>query len=317
MTTLFICGAGNPEGVRLALAINAKETRWDKILVLDDDPSQHGKTILGVEVAGPFDLLAESDPKTAEVANMVARTTAKRWAARQKIAAYGLPFATLVHPGVDTTGVTLGEDITVYTNAILCANASVSEGSVVFTGAVVGHGCRLGRCCVVAPGAVINARVQVGDGVYIGTNASILPDLNIGRDTTIGANSAVIQDVPDEATAMGVPAELVMSCAGQTNSRMAAAQNANTDGTENASGDAKSSMEKELIQIWSRALKVENIGLHDNFFDLGADSVLAIQIMARAKQAGISFSVRQLLERPTVAGLAEVATRIDGERTLS
>ena len=58
-STLYLCGAGNPEGVRLALRINEKDSRWEKILVLDDDSSKHGKSILGVEIAGPFEMLEQ------------------------------------------------------------------------------------------------------------------------------------------------------------------------------------------------------------------------------------------------------------------
>jgi sugar O-acyltransferase (sialic acid O-acetyltransferase NeuD family) len=210
MTTLYLCGAGNPEGVRLALAINEVQKRWDRIVLLDDDPSKQGQSILGVRIAGPFAALGQADPASAEVVNLVARTTKKRLSAMQKIEAYGLPFASLIDPGADMIGVDVNRDITVYRHALFCANATVDEGSVFFAGAIVGHGCRLGRCCVVAPGAVINARVELGEGVYIGTNASILPDLKIGAWATIGANSAVIRDVPAGATVMGVPAQMLM-----------------------------------------------------------------------------------------------------------
>jgi len=210
MKTLYLCGAGNPEGVRLALTINRAQNRWERIIILDDDPSKHGQFILGVEIAASFTALEKVDPASSEVVNLVARTTRGRQSALRKIQAFGLPFAPLIDPDVDITWVEFGRDITVYRNASLCASAHVDEGSIVFGGAMVGHRCRLGRCCVVAPGAVINARVELGDGVYVGTNASILPDLKVGSWATIGSNSAVIQDVPAGATVMGVPAQLLI-----------------------------------------------------------------------------------------------------------
>ncbi len=168
MTTLYLCGGGNSEGVRLALSINLKQGRWDQIVILDDDAAKHGRSILGVEVAGPFGRLEESDADSAEVSNLVARTTAGRWAARHKIKDHGLPFASLIHPHVDITGAELGRDIIVYPGAVVGPEASVEDASVIFMGAIVGHECRLGRCCVVAANAVLNARVQLGDGVYVG-----------------------------------------------------------------------------------------------------------------------------------------------------
>jgi len=46
MNTLYLCGAGNPEGVRLARKINRARCRWDRIVVLDDDPSKLGQNEL-------------------------------------------------------------------------------------------------------------------------------------------------------------------------------------------------------------------------------------------------------------------------------
>jgi len=209
MKTLYLCGGGNPEGVRLALTINRASCRWERIVLLDDDPTKHGRSVLGVEVAGPFQMLEAASAESDEVVNLVARTTTRRQAAFDKLRVFGIPFATLIHPGVDTAGVTLGANITSYQNAIFCALSTVAEGSAIFPAAVVGHGCHVGRGCVIAPGAVVNARVEVGEGVYVGTNASILPDLKVGAWATIGSNSAVIEDVPPGALVMGVPAQML------------------------------------------------------------------------------------------------------------
>jgi sugar O-acyltransferase (sialic acid O-acetyltransferase NeuD family) len=211
MKTLYLCGAGNVEGIRLAIVVNQAQKRWDRIAILDDDASKLGRKILGIEVIGPFSLLGQTDPRSAEAVNLVTRTTRGRHLASQKIRQYEVPFASLIHPGVDTTGVEFQGDITVYQNVSFCAGARVETGCVVLTGAVVGHGCHMARCCVVAPGAVINARVDLGEGVYLGTNASILPDLKVGAWATIGANSAVIQNVAPGTTVMGVPAQVLIS----------------------------------------------------------------------------------------------------------
>jgi sugar O-acyltransferase (sialic acid O-acetyltransferase NeuD family) len=210
MTTLYLCGAGNSEGVRLAQTINQKQSRWDRIVLLDDDPSRRGQTILGVEIAGPFALLEQAWDSD-EVANLVARTTVKRWAARCKIEDYGLSFATMINPDVETAGAEFGRDTIVYRNAAIGPLVSMGEGSVVFMGGVVGHGSKLGRGCVVAPNAVINARVRMGDGVYVGSNATILPEVKIGSWVTIGAGTVVTNNVPDGETVMGVPGKTVLT----------------------------------------------------------------------------------------------------------
>jgi natural product biosynthesis luciferase-like monooxygenase protein/non-ribosomal peptide synthase protein (TIGR01720 family) len=64
--------------------------------------------------------------------------------------------------------------------------------------------------------------------------------------------------------------------------------------------------EEALARIWRQVLGLEQVGVHDNFFDLGGDSILAVQIVARANQARLKFSIRQLMERQTIAELAPV-----------
>ncbi|HSF38965.1 MAG TPA: non-ribosomal peptide synthase/polyketide synthase [Thermoanaerobaculia bacterium] len=66
--------------------------------------------------------------------------------------------------------------------------------------------------------------------------------------------------------------------------------------------------EQTLADIWAQVLGVERVGVHDDFFELGGDSILSIQIVARANQAGLRVTPRQLLEHPTVAALAAVAS---------
>jgi sugar O-acyltransferase (sialic acid O-acetyltransferase NeuD family) len=212
MSTLYLCGAGNSEGVRLAQTIHQQQGRWERIVLLDDDPKRHGQTMLGVEIAGPFASLSQANAATDEIVNLVARTIVKRWAARCKLAAYGVPFAPLISSGIDTTGAEFSRDIVVYHNAIIGPLVSMGEGTVAFMGSIVGHGSQLGRGCVVAPNAVINARVQLGDGVYVGSNATILPEVKVGPWVTIGAGTVVTHHVPAGATVMGVPGKTVLTC---------------------------------------------------------------------------------------------------------
>ncbi|GIV95388.1 MAG: hypothetical protein KatS3mg057_0045 [Herpetosiphonaceae bacterium] len=65
--------------------------------------------------------------------------------------------------------------------------------------------------------------------------------------------------------------------------------------------------EQMLAEIWTQVLGVEHVGRHDNFFALGGDSILAIQAIARANQAGFQLSTRMLFQYQTIAELAEAA----------
>jgi amino acid adenylation domain-containing protein/non-ribosomal peptide synthase protein (TIGR01720 family) len=67
--------------------------------------------------------------------------------------------------------------------------------------------------------------------------------------------------------------------------------------------------EETLAAIWAKLLKLQRVGVEDNFFAIGGDSILSIQAVSRANQAGIAITTRQLFEHQTVAGLVANAGR--------
>ena len=65
--------------------------------------------------------------------------------------------------------------------------------------------------------------------------------------------------------------------------------------------------EQALAEIWSQVLQLDRVGVHDNFFEVGGDSILSIQVAARAQQAGLHLTPKQLFQHQTIAELAAVA----------
>ena len=81
-------------------------------------------------------------------------------------------------------------------------------------------------------------------------------------------------------------------------------------------------VEKTLADIWSGLLQMEEVDVHDNFFEVGGDSILSIQMVSRAREAGVAIEPWHLADHPTIAGLASVvspqeleapAAEVDGE----
>ena len=67
---------------------------------------------------------------------------------------------------------------------------------------------------------------------------------------------------------------------------------------------ARTEVEAKLVAVWEEVIGVEGIGVNDNYFDLGGDSIMAIQIVARANGIGLALELPQLFEAQTVAGIA-------------
>jgi amino acid adenylation domain-containing protein/non-ribosomal peptide synthase protein (TIGR01720 family) len=61
--------------------------------------------------------------------------------------------------------------------------------------------------------------------------------------------------------------------------------------------------EEILCGIWARVLGVERVGVEDHFFERGGDSIRVLQVVALAREAGLRFTVQQMLEHQTIASL--------------
>jgi amino acid adenylation domain-containing protein len=65
--------------------------------------------------------------------------------------------------------------------------------------------------------------------------------------------------------------------------------------------------EEVLTTIWTSVLGIDKIGIHDNFFALGGDSILSIQVVALANRRGVNISLPQLFQHQTIRDLARAA----------
>jgi acyl carrier protein len=69
----------------------------------------------------------------------------------------------------------------------------------------------------------------------------------------------------------------------------------------------KSELEKSICAIWQKVLGIEKIGIHDNFFKLGGQSLLGTRILSRVMQeTGVALRLQHLFDAPTVASIADL-----------
>ena len=68
--------------------------------------------------------------------------------------------------------------------------------------------------------------------------------------------------------------------------------------------EPRNEVEKKLADIWCEVLQVDQVGVHDPFFEVGGDSILSIHVTSRANQQGLGLSPNDIFNFPTIAELA-------------
>jgi acetyltransferase-like isoleucine patch superfamily enzyme len=93
--------------------------------------------------------------------------------------------------------------------ATISPDVVIEEGTIIYAYTGIAHNVQIGKYSFFsAHCAVSNA--TIGEFTFVGLNAMISPGVNVGSNCIIGANAYVNKDVPDGATAYGVPVKIKM-----------------------------------------------------------------------------------------------------------
>src|SRR5262249_7718358 len=74
----------------------------------------------------------------------------------------------------------------------------------------------------------------------------------------------------------------------------------------------RNKMEADLCNIWQEILKLERVGVYENFFGLGGDSILGIKVVSRIKSLGFDVQVHELFRHQTIARLGDFLIKQGG-----
>jgi UDP-perosamine 4-acetyltransferase len=127
-----------------------------------------------------------------------------------QVSEMGFELINAVSPNaVVSPSATLGRGIAIMAGAVINASTQIGDGAIINTNAGVDHDCCIGNGVHIGPGSALAGNVEVGRESFLGIATCVLPGVRIGSRAVIAAGSVVIRDIPDDVTAMGVPARIV------------------------------------------------------------------------------------------------------------
>lgn len=183
---------------------------FDIVGLLDDDISKRGAIVYGYRVLGGREQLAALKGRGVGTAVVAIGDNFTRVEVARMLAGHGFRLATPVHSSVTRLrGSPIGAGTVVLPHAHVGADARIGDNVILSASSVVGHDCVVGAGTLIAPHATLAGGVRVGDFSVIGISATILPNLTVGDRVTVGANAVVVDCLPDDVTAVGVPARII------------------------------------------------------------------------------------------------------------
>jgi sugar O-acyltransferase (sialic acid O-acetyltransferase NeuD family) len=120
-----------------------------------------------------------------------------------------LVFPTLIHPSVILSDdlVSIAKGCIICAGTIITCNISIGKFVTINLLCTVGHDTVIEEFSSFMPSVNISGEVRIEKSVYVGTGAKIINQLTIGKYTIVGAGAVVSKSLPENCTAVGIPAK--------------------------------------------------------------------------------------------------------------
>ena len=189
--------------------INSVRARW-KLIGFFDDALRPGSFVNDYPVLGGMKELNAWPSKLALALAVGLPKTKKGLFTR--IMNENISYPVLIHPSViigSPKYVSLGEGAILCAGSILTTNIRIGKHVLLNLACTVGHQSVIGDFSSLMPTCNISGEVEIGECTFWGTGSKIIHRKKVGNNVTIGAGAVVIDDLPDDVTAVGVPAGVV------------------------------------------------------------------------------------------------------------
>ncbi|MBR2674850.1 MAG: acetyltransferase [Mogibacterium sp.] len=209
MKDLIIIGASGfgREVAWLVERINRQEQAWNLLGFMDDNDSMQHESVDGYEVIGKTDD-ADKYPDAYFVCAVGASKIRERIIEKIKSQRPGAKFATLIDPSVEMSElVSIGEGSIICAHTIITVNIEIGSHVIINLDCTVGHDAVLEDFVTLYPSVNVSGATRLCKGSELGTGTQIIQGKAIGSNAIVGAGSVVVKDIPDNCTAVGIPAK--------------------------------------------------------------------------------------------------------------
>ena len=206
MKDIVIIGAGGfgREVAWLIEDINKVNNEWNIVGFVDDNKSIQGTEINGYKVVGDIDWLKEQE---LFVVNEIGDPIIKK-KVMDRLDGSKNQYPVLIHPSVIySESVNFGEGSIVCAGNIITVNIEIGKHVIINLDCTIGHDANIGDYSTILPSVNVSGFVKTEECVSIGTGSAIIQGVNIGKNTVVGAGAIVVKDLPENCTAVGLPAK--------------------------------------------------------------------------------------------------------------
>lgn len=210
MQDIVIIGSGGvgKEVALLIEQINKKKLTYNLIGFIDDNSSLHGTQINGYTVIGGIEYLNNMTSIVYAVCAIANYKVKKNIISSiNKDRVY---FANIIHPDVYISNTnSIGEGVIIYSGVIMTTNIKIGNHVIISPKCGIGHEALIENYASVLWNVNVSGNVTIREGALVGSGATIIQNKVIGKECIIGAGAVVIKDIPNECTAVGVPAKVI------------------------------------------------------------------------------------------------------------
>lgn len=203
---IVIAGSGGMgrEAEWLLKRLNQKEEQWNFLGFVDEANSSEKVKVIGND---EYILSAE---KELYVVIAIGNPAVRKKAYDKYKKNPHIQYPNLIDPSaIISSEVNLGRGNIICAGSILTIDIEIGDFNIINLNCTISHDVRIGNFTIINSGVGIAGNVVIESLTEIGAGSKVIQGKRIGQQTVIGAGAVVISDIPDDCTAVGVPAKVI------------------------------------------------------------------------------------------------------------